>query len=198
MRAREIKDYESVLQLLGEPGCPICAFLKNTQARLLQSEMDAELPRLCNVHMWGIAAVRSTAAAAKLFISLLERQAEYPTHECSFCTRLAEEEFIRLKELAGSYHSRPVMAWFKHHGVLCLPHGLRLREQAPVMIRPLIELVLARRNSELRTALAQLMTEAARGNTSQSGVLGKAVEYLVAQRGLPIQQIMFREAAEKP
>jgi hypothetical protein len=189
MRAREIKNYESVLQLLGEPGCPICAFLKNTQANLLQSETDAELPKLCNAHMSGIAAVRPTAAAAKLFISLLEQQAEYPTDQCSFCMRLAEEEFIRLKELAGSFHMRSVMAWFKHHGVLCLPHGLKLREEAPPLIRPMIQLVLTRRSSELRMALAQLMTEAARGNTSQSGVLGKAVEYLVAQRGLPISNI---------
>lgn len=42
------------------------------------------------------------------------------------------------------------------------------------------------------------MSEAARGNASQSGVLGKAVEYLVAQRSLPIQQMMLRRAAEKP
>lgn len=87
------------------PGRPICAFLKNTQAKLLQSEVDAG-PRLCNLHMWGVAAVRSTAAAAKLFISLLEEQTEYPACECSFCMCLAEEEFIRLKELAGSFYSR--------------------------------------------------------------------------------------------
>lgn len=56
--------------------------------------------------MWGVAAVRSTAAAAKLFISLLEQRAEYPACARSFRMRLAEEEFIRLKELAGRLHSR--------------------------------------------------------------------------------------------
>jgi hypothetical protein len=55
----------------------------------------------------------------------------------------------------------------------CLPHGLRLREEAPVAIRPLIELVLARRSSELRAALAQLMTKQLAGTQVRVASWGK-------------------------
>ena len=94
-----------------------------------------------------------------------------------------------MKELAGSFHTRAVKSWLTEDGVLCLPHGRRLKQEAPDSIRPMIDLVLARANRELRAALLQLMTEATYGNTSQSGVLGKAAEYLVAQRGLPPSRV---------
>lgn len=72
MRAHEVKTYESVLQLLREPGCPICAFLKNVQTKLVQEGDAADFVHLCNAHAWAVAAVREMEAAARIFLSLLE------------------------------------------------------------------------------------------------------------------------------
>lgn len=184
MRTHEIKAYDSVLEALSEPGCPICAFLKNVQTKLLQEASVGEFLQLCNVHAWAIAAVRETNSAAEIFLSLLEDRSQRGNRECSICLRLEEEEGLRTRELLASFHRRSVADWVKKHGVLCLPHGSRLKAEAPVLARGLIDLVLERRLLELRTALTLLTGEGAQGGSGQSGLLGRAAEYLVAQRGL--------------
>lgn len=188
MRAHEVKEYDSVLQALSEPGCPICAFLKNAQTKFLQEESTNEIRQLCNAHAWGVAAVRQTETAAKIFLSLLEARSDDGTRECSICLHLEQEEILRIQELISTLPRRPVVDWMKKHGVLCLPHGSRLREEAPVSAHALIDLVLERRISELRTALTHLISEAAHGSAGQSGALGRAAEYLVAQRGLSLMR----------
>jgi hypothetical protein len=186
MRAHEIKEYDSVLQALSEPGCPICAFLKNAQAKLLQQENIEEIFQLCNAHAWGVAAVRQTETAARIFLSLLENGRDGGSRECSICLLLEQEEILRTQELIANLQRRPVVEWMKKHGVLCLPHGSKLKVSAPISARALIELVLKRRTSELRTALTHLISDAAHGSPGNSGLLGKAAEYLVAQRGISL------------
>lgn len=188
MRAHEVKEYDSVLQALGEPGCPLCALLKNALAKFLQEESTNEILQLCNAHAWGVAAVRQTETAAKIFLSLLNEGSDYGGRECSICLRLEQEEILRIQELISNLSRRTVVDWMKKHGVLCLPHGSKLRAEAPVSAHPLIDAVLERRASGLRIALIHLISEAAHGSTGQSGILGRAAEYLVAQRGLSLMQ----------
>jgi hypothetical protein len=88
MRTHEIKEYDSVLQTLGEPGCPICTFLKNVQTRLLQAEAPDQIFTLCNFHTWGIAAVRHAEDAAKIFLSLIDSPFDHENRKCSICLRL--------------------------------------------------------------------------------------------------------------
>ncbi|MGA7409664.1 MAG: hypothetical protein WBW33_04205 [Bryobacteraceae bacterium] len=79
MRAHAIRDYESVLQVLSEPGCPVCAFLRNVQAKLLQEGEIEEFVALCNSQAWALAAVRDSAAVAPIFHALI-RQSTQPEH----------------------------------------------------------------------------------------------------------------------
>jgi hypothetical protein len=186
MRTHEVKPYESVLQALSEPGCPICAFLKNVQTKLVQEGDAGEFVQLCNAHAWAIAAVCQTATAAQIFLSLLESRSAHASHECSICLRLEQEEVLRTQELISALGRRPVLDWMKKQGVLCLPHGLRLRTEAPVAVHDLIDLVLGRRASELRHALARLLADASHGDSQHGGVLGRVAEYLAAQRGISL------------
>src|SRR5580704_2087076 len=58
MRTNKVINYESILQVLGESGCPFCRFMKNFQAALLQDPTQKEIHHLCNFHTWGIAATQ--------------------------------------------------------------------------------------------------------------------------------------------
>ncbi len=186
MRAHRIKASQSVLQMLSEHGCPICAFLKNVQTKLVQDGDVTDFSQLCNAHAWAVAAVRQTETAARIFLALLEARPAEGKHECSICLRLEQEEIFRLHELIVALDGRQALDWVKAHGVFCLPHGLRLRTEAPLAVRALIDEILDRRASELQSALTRLLADASQGISEHGGVLGRAAEYLVAQRGISL------------
>jgi hypothetical protein len=187
MRAHAIRDYESILQVLSESGCPICAFLRNVQAKLLQEGEIEEFVTLCNSHAWALAAVRDSAAAAPIFHALIRQRSQSEHRECSVCIRLGQEETLRIQELLTSLGRRHVLEWIEQKGVLCLPHGTRMREDASESGRTLIDSILSRRHQELEKALGELMSGAGRGDSEHGGVLGKAAEYLVSQRGISLR-----------
>jgi len=186
MRTHEIKEYDSVSQALGDPGCPICTFLKNVQTKLLQVEMPDQIFNLCNFHAWGIAAVRRAEDAAKIFLSLIDSCSDHENRKCFICLRLEQEEVFRIRELITNLSTRPVADWVSEHGVLCIPHGLRLRAEAPASARDLVDGVVNRTSREMQTGLTRLIAEAAYGSTGHSGFLGRAAEYLVSQRGISL------------
>lgn len=188
MRAHTVRDYESVIQALNEPGCPLCAFLKNIQARILQEDDVGEFRAVCNAHAWALAAVRRSAAAAEIFLSLIEGSVEPEQHECTVCMRLDQEETLRIQELLASLNRRHVIEWTERRGVFCLPHGLKLRAQASDTERLLVDRALARRRSELERDLRLFIAaDTGQAEEKHGGVLGKAAEYLVAQRGVALR-----------
>jgi hypothetical protein len=189
MRTHAVKDYDSVLQVLSEPGCPICAFLRNVQTRLLQRGEIEEFVMLCNPHAWALAAVRDSATAAPIFHALM-RQSSQPEHrECSVCIRLDQEETLRSQELLASLGRRRVLEWVQRKGILCLPHGMKMLEDASEPGRVLINTILDSRRRELEKALGQLMIGAGHSDSEHGGVLGRAAEYLVSQRGISLRSV---------
>ncbi len=74
MRANKVMNYTSILQVLGEPGCPFCRFMKDVQAAVLQTPGRTVIHHLCNFHTWGLAAMQRAPFAAELFLTLLEEQ----------------------------------------------------------------------------------------------------------------------------
>lgn len=195
MRVHEIKHFDSILQALSEPGCPVCVFLKNVQTRLVQEGDSSDFVCLCNAHAWAVAAVRETKTAAQIFLSLLESRSSLESHECSICLRLEQEEILRTQELLASLERRSVLEWIKKQGIVCLPHGLRLKSEASTPACALIEQLLRRRALELETALQQLLGDSSRTDNQHSGLLGRAAEYLVAQRGISLTRAAHSEEA---
>jgi hypothetical protein len=191
LRTREVKQYDSVLQVLAEPGCPICALLKNLQTKLVQQGDVSEFLHLCNAHAWAIAAVRETESAARIFLSLIENRSAQAHHECSICLRLEQEQILRTQEFVAVLGRKPVLEWIAKHGVVCLPHGNRLRADAPTPARNLIDRLLEKRRSELKNALSQLLNDVSHGGSQHGGLLGRVAEYLVAQRGVFLLRSLY-------
>ena len=186
MRAHAVRGYESIVQVLGEPGCPICAFLKNVQSKLVQEPRLDETVALCNYHAWAIAAVGERAQAAKIFLSLIENNCRGEHRECSVCIRLEQEETLRTQELLASLDQHHVLEWIEKRGVLCIPHAFRMLDDASEARRVLIDRVLDRSRHSLARLLRECIAEPKR-DSEHAGVLGKAAEYLVSQRGVSMR-----------
>ena len=188
MRAHAIKGYDSIVQVLSEPGCPICAFLKNVQSQLVQESQLDEVVALCNHHAWAITAVREKVQAAKIFLALIERSSQEEHRECSICIRLEQEETLRIQELLANLNQRHVLEWIDKRGSLCIPHALRMHEAASKAGRALIDRILDRRRNALEAMLCECIAEVGR-DSDHAGALGQAAEYLVSQRGISMRSV---------
>ena len=184
MRTNKILNYDSILQVLGESGCPFCRFMKNFQSALMQDPHEKEIHRLCNFHTWGLAATQRAISAAQLFLNLMssEEVASAPK-PCDICVLMGIEEDRRIREFVGCFNHRLVAQWMRAQAVLCLVHGTKLKEAAPPVMASAIGAILDRYRSRLVAELASLRDEYHPDN-SQWGVLGHAAEFLVSQRGL--------------
>jgi len=184
MRANKIMNYTSILQVLGESGCPFCRFMKDFQAAALQKPGRTQIHHLCNFHTWGLAATQRAPFAAELFLTLLDAQAEDIAHgRCDICSLLWEEEDLRIREFISCLDHRLVAQWLRSQAVLCMVHGTKLGHGAPPIIASLIHTVMERYRKQLAEDLAKLRDEY-RSDTANWGLLGHVAEFLVSQRGL--------------
>lgn len=182
---KQLAFYQSILDTLSEPGCPFCRFLKDYQAARLQHHSENRIRSLCNFHTWGLAAVQNALTAAQVFIDLVESASAKAdgTVACDLCQEISAEEDRRIREFVGCVHRRSVVDWLRQDAVLCIPHGVKLRRQLPLVLSARVETILEKSRRQLVEELETLR------NTPQSdrpgwGALGRAAEFLVAQRGL--------------
>lgn len=184
MRANKIINYESIVQVLGETGCPFCRFMKNYQAALLQDPSEKEIHHLCSFHTWGLAATQWAASAAQLLRMLVEKQTDpSATATCDICALLEIEEDRRIREFIGLLNHKLVAQWLRTQPLLCLPHGTKLKQGLPQATALAINSIMDRYRGHLADELRRLHEEY-RPDSANWGVLGHAAEFLTAQRGL--------------
>jgi hypothetical protein len=184
MRANKIMDYHSMLQVLSEPGCPFCRFMKNYQAALLQEPADKEVHHLCSFHTWGLAATQRATSAASLLSTLLASSIGPEIGPpCDLCTLLQMEEDRRIREFVSLINHKLVAQWFRETPILCVPHGTKLKLALPqtsaLRVASILEAYRTNLVNELERLQQQLNPDAAKW-----GVLGHAAEFLISQRGL--------------
>ena len=186
MLQRRRAPVKNLSDALNEDGCPLCIVLKGFQACYL-SELDRhEVNCLCGFHVWMVAKTAEARSAATLFLRLLSNPLgqEATARTCDVCARIAQEEQHLIRELLANVNRSDWEAWLRHHGALCRPHALRVLGQAPKTAQGAIHLALSRRRSELTQKLTDLLRHSDGNLPAQPGVLGRAAEYLTAQRGL--------------
>jgi hypothetical protein len=177
--------YESILEVLQESGCPFCRFLKEYQTARLQSHPNESIHRLCNFHTWGLAAVQDAPGAAQAFIKLVDEPAFFSKGDsgCDICREVLAEEELRVREFVGCLSRTAVSLWLQGAAVLCMPHGAKLRGQAPPVLAARIDTIIESYRQQLAKELEHLRDEPERDRTGW-GALGRAAEFLVSQRGL--------------
>lgn len=183
MKAVKVKSYESILQVLGEPGCPFCSYMKNFQASLMQEPGQKEIQHLCSFHTWGIAASQRVLSAVQLFLDLLAKESTAQSSLCDVCMLLQVEEDRRIREFLTCLQHKLVAQWLRSQAVLCLVHGTKLKLSAPPVLASAIDTIVNRHRTQLIEALNRIRDEYHPDNP-QWGALGHAAEFLVSQRGL--------------
>lgn len=186
-RHRQLVDYQSILQVLQEPECPFCKFLKEYQAGRLQGRLESEIHRLCNFHAWDLAAVQDAPVAAQAFIRILNEGVSFAngSQARDVCNEVRAEEDLRILELATYLHKPDVADWLRTESVLCIPYATKVRRQVPPVLASRVDAILENCRRRLKEELNHLRNEATMDRTGW-GVLGRATEFLVSQRGLRV------------
>ena len=184
MRTNKIMNYESILQVLGEAGCPFCRFMKNFQSALMQDPTQKEIHHLCNFHTWGLAATQRAPFAAQLFLNLMSKESDAPpVSPCDICILVQLEEDRRIREFLGCAQHKLVAQWLRSQAAVCMIHGTKLKQGASPVIASIIGAVMERYRNRLAEDLTRLRDEYQPDN-AEWGLLGHAAEFLASQRGL--------------
>jgi hypothetical protein len=182
---KQLVFYQSILDVLHEPGCPFCRFLKEYQAARLQKHSEQEIHHLCNFHTWGLAAVQNALTAAQVFIKLVDEPAPISSDDalCDICKDVFAEEDRRIREFVGCIHRGDVSDWLRTTAVLCIPHGTKLRRQVQPVVAARVDSIIENCRRQLTQELRDLFDKP-EADRPGWGSLGRAAEFLVSQRGL--------------
>jgi len=169
--------------------CPVCCAVKHFHESLpgrLRTEVQ---PQLCNFHAWLLAKSAQAEVAASLFLNALRTKERIaipvsPSH-CTGCAKIHGEEVERLKEITRELEQNSLTGmWLKEHARFCVRHMLELKKQVPVSLRKALDEMSSRGAAELELELREFLQQARQGDHSGGGVLGRAAEFLVGQRGI--------------
>jgi hypothetical protein len=173
-----------------EEPCTICRALREFQSDCVDI-LSYRMPRsLCNFHTWLVAKVAEASVGADVLLRMLEQTLKNDSTGagCTLCARIAQEEARALGEFAQNLNNQDYLQQLRERGGLCIPHARKLFALVPSAIRDAITLALQRKAMELRGELETLSRNAKAGMTTHAGILGRAAEYLVANRGLDIKR----------
>jgi hypothetical protein len=185
--AKAVRQY-TVAEAVAHGTCPICTMLRHRQTQLIEKTGVPSAKHLCNHHAWALARAAPGLVAADLLLQSLRMRRTEGTKAarmpCDFCERLMQEECDKLKELARKMETSAFLEWMRLHGTLCLHHATRIAGELSPKGRKIIAELLSRTWKELERDLANYAQHAGRGEHAGGGVLGRAAEFLVCQRGI--------------
>jgi hypothetical protein len=121
-----------------------------------------------------------------VFLAMLKKPVtnKVTADECSLCRRVLEEEISRLRELAHKLQEAMFAQWMKTQGTLCIDHAGKVKEFVPMRLRTLVDEIVERNRTELEQELETFREQLRHGIHEGGGLLGRAAEFLVGQRGL--------------
>jgi len=177
-----------ISSIVAKETCPICAALKEFQNHLAKNLRAHECARFCNLHAWVIANSAPAESVAMIFLESMrnphwEPSSPHPS-QCDFCKRMEIEKQTRIKEVMDELSRPGLRSWLHEHGMLCFRHGRELMQRLPEALRKTVEETMSRKAQELEQELREFLQHAKAGVHTGGGVLGRAAEYLVAQRGI--------------
>jgi hypothetical protein len=174
MNASSITSGNTVLNALAKGVCPICSLVRAFQNELIEHLHPDDATAVCNYHAWAIAAS----------LRGVGREKSSNEQGCGLCSSIREHEVARLRELATEMCRTRFAQWLEQHGTLCHFHAASLQSMVPEEYARIITRVIRNNQQQLEALLASFAAKARSGEHAGGGVLGRAAEFLVAQRGL--------------
>lgn len=189
MRAQTASERLPISSLAVKGSCPVCCAVKHFQESLPERLRAEVQHQLCNFHAWLLAKSAQAEIAASLFLNALRTKERIATSAspstCAGCAKIHGEELERSKEVAGELERNSLTGmWLKEHARFCLRHMLQLKKQVPASLRKTLDEMDARGTAEIELELRGFLQQARQGDHSGGGVLGRAAEFLVGQRGI--------------
>jgi hypothetical protein len=193
MKAEALTPGANISQALTKGVCPICGILKDFQWILVETTRPQSDLRVCNFHGWALARSRAKISRStpgesvtNVFLEMLKPPlvGKVNSSECTLCHRALEEEVTRLRELAQKLQGNMFAQWMKSQGTVCLEHSRKLKEFVPLRLRTLVDEIVERNRAELQQELESFLEQLKHGIHEGGGLLGRAAEFLVGQRGL--------------
>lgn len=182
MRSHKIEPYRSVFDAITGPGCPLCRYMRNYQAKCVQASLNPRPTGVCNFHAWAIAAIHDRLDASQVFLNLLSSASLGNSTHCDICQRLEKEDKAQLRLIGHSFKTMQAVQWLNTYEEICIPHSLELRKFAPAVHLHLIDKAIARYRDKLMRTLQEQQGVDIEG--AGWGVLGHAAEFIAGQRGL--------------
>jgi hypothetical protein len=188
MKAQAAFERLPISSLAVKGTCPVCGAVKHYQESL-PGQLRAEgQTQLCNFHAWSLAKSAPAEVAASLFLDALKAK-EWDTSlaspsSCIACKKVREEETRRLTEVMRELERPPMAVWLQQHATFCLRHIRELKKRVPAPLQKLVEKLRIKNKVELEAELEEFLQQARQGDHTGGGVLGRAAEFLVAQRGI--------------
>ncbi len=178
----------TVLLALAKGVCPICSLVRAFQNELIERLQPNWASMVCNYHAWAIAASAPATSVAEIFLAMLRDASGGEVWkdgiDCDLCWSIREHEIARLREFAREMQRSKFAEWVEHYGTLCRFHGAMLRPMLPEEHAQIIAKVTQNNQQQLEELLESFAVRARSGGHTGGGVLGRAAEFLVAQRGL--------------
>jgi hypothetical protein len=176
----------NVGQALVRGACPVCGVLKEFQSALAEKIHGCDDLSLCNFHTWLLARAAPAKGAAAFYLKLLgdSSAVKVGASDCNFCQKILAQEKLQLRDLVKQMQRAIFVQWMKSQGSLCLSHALNLQDHAPLKMRRLIDEIVERTRTELKQEIGDFLEHAKQGDHTGGGILGRAAEFLVSQRGL--------------
>jgi hypothetical protein len=177
-----------IARIVAKGSCVICAALREFYTNLLKNLQPNESAHLCNVHAWAVARSAPAESAAAIFLEAVLNPEWKPSaanpEECDLCSHMQTEKEARLREIARELERPRLREWLEVQGTLCRRHGRELIKQLPDTVKKTVWEIMARNVAELEGELRDFLGQVKNGSHTGGGILGRAAEYLVAQRGI--------------
>jgi hypothetical protein len=189
MKTEATSERLPIARLAVKGSCPVCAAVKHFQDSLPTHLRAEGRTQLCDFHAWLLAKSASAELAASLFLNAL-RVKEQETisaspSSCTACDMIHGEEVTRLGEVTKELEQSSLTGvWLQQHARFCLRHIRELKKRAPVALQKIVAELGTRNAAELEVELQEFLQQAKHGHPAGGGVLGRAAEFLVAQRGI--------------
>lgn len=189
MKALTLSKSLPISRLSVKASCPVCAAVKHFQETLSGNLRAEGQSQLCNFHAWLLARSAPAEVAASVFLNALkageELQISRSRSTCIACEKIREEEAARLREVTNELEQGSLTGtWMKQHARFCLPHLRELKNRVSAPLLVVVEEWRKRNIHELEAELQEFVRQSRHGEHSGGGVLGRAAEFLVAQRGI--------------